>query len=315
MKPPVRAHTRQAPSNSSNNKMSKNTDIKFMWSFCSDEGYSIQRTPLWQYNFHFYSPTCSLSINMLRFIGQIYNYARLKSYIKAKCCVFFLLLLHTQSSVFSKCVHSENKSSRAAMSYISEPIGWQPVLRCGEGYSEWRRGERKWSKQKWKKKGGWGNNYVTETYTHTHLQPHTHTQVHIRPCLRWRKLDAALRSRAASSRSQPRDPASSLPVSPRVFLWPHRNQKPLAQLAKALYLAHNYFCSPPDTERVRIVQCQRRSWQTSTWCITLFIWQSQALWDNICLPHTHTHTHARTKPTSSLSHTRAHTHTFIHSPG
>ena len=182
MKPPVRAHTRQAPSNSSNNKMSKNTDIKFMWSFCSDEGYSIQRTPLWQYNFHFYSPTCSLSINMLRFIGQIYNYARLKSYIKAKCCVFFLLLLHTQSSVFSKCVHSENKSSRAAMSYISEPIGWQPVLRCGEGYSEWRRGERKWSKQKWKKRGVREQLCDRNLHTHAPTTAHTHRCTSDRVC-------------------------------------------------------------------------------------------------------------------------------------
>lgn len=82
-------------------------------------------------------------------MGQNCNYAWLKSHIKERgggwggwVCgggegnvAFLLQTCCTLSSVFSKCVHSENKRSSAATNYVTEPIDKQ-VVYVVEAYSE-----------------------------------------------------------------------------------------------------------------------------------------------------------------------------------
>lgn len=145
-----------------------------------------------------------------------------------KCCISATPGC-TLSSLFSKCFHSENKSSSAAINYITKPIGLQPIYVLNEER------ERKWSQQKWH---GMNAQLCGKKNLHTHTQTHAgaHTQTVSAP-------EEAGRSAALScSPRQTRDRPSCLCVlassHENSFHWPHQTQ-PLTRLTfwrKAQYL-------------------------------------------------------------------------------
>lgn len=207
-------------------------------------------------------------------------------HIKVKFCA----ATHTGLCVSPKRVHSENKWSGAATNYITEPIGLQPVY-VVEAYSEWRRREEVITTTK-KVKNGMNAQlrWKKPTERETHTQTHTHRCRSTKPCLRckgWTQrpspplsnpgpafLFAAIHGSSGHTRTKP---LTWLMCWRTAFYL--RTTSGL-QASLCLLIRHRTCCIGETISGALI--------DKRTCSITVFIRQSQALWDNICLPHAHT---------------------------